>query len=103
MLHEAAGTGRVIIGVSARCGARLTDKQTITGKLKHALIGAGAAILPGRSKCGGRGPNSPADPQRTSVSQPDLTPLRKSDRSGEGQGSPSRADELARLKQQLVG
>jgi hypothetical protein len=38
-----------------------------------------------------------------SLNQSDLTPLRKSDRSGEVQGSPSRADELARLKQQLAG
>jgi hypothetical protein len=38
-----------------------------------------------------------------SLNQSDLTPLRKSDRSGEGQGSLGQSDELARLKRQLAG
>jgi hypothetical protein len=38
-----------------------------------------------------------------SLNQSDLTPFRKSDLSGEGQGSLSQSDELARLRRQLAG
>jgi hypothetical protein len=38
-----------------------------------------------------------------SLNQSDLTPLRKSDRFGEVQSSPSQSDELARLKRHLLG
>ena len=38
-----------------------------------------------------------------SLNQSNLTPFRKSDRSGEGQGSLGQSDELARLKRQLAG
>ena len=38
-----------------------------------------------------------------SLNQSNLTPFRKSDRSGEGQGSLSQSDELARLRRQLTG
>jgi hypothetical protein len=37
-----------------------------------------------------------------SLNQSDLTPLRKADRSGEVQASPSQSDELVRLKRQLA-